>query len=341
MFAVRIRKEYVEEVRKLLFQKGLVDPTRKFIKVGSEVEIPVHSGNIQDYNFIKAYEPELARQKKPIRFVPQDPFENILQLVNIPAELKKELPKKWEKLGSVLLLKIPTRLEEFETELAQVYAKALKAKTVVKDLGIYGERREPRVKKLFGVSTETIHRENKIKFKLDVSQLMFSSGNLEERKRIAKISNKNEVVVDMFAGIGYFSIPLTVYSKPKKVIAYEINPIAYKYLCENIKLNKVENIIVPKLEDCRNAQELVADRIIMGYLKKTEKYLPKALRVLKRAGGIIHYHQTCPNELISSLAEKVNVIVAKEGKKAELLKLTKVKSYAPGVTHLVLDLKIK
>lgn len=342
MFAVKVKNELVEQVRKLLTQKRLVDNTRKFIKVGKFVEIPVRSGNIQDYNFIKGYDVVLARQKKIVRFVPKNPFENILQLVNIPDRLKKELPKKWEKLGDVLLLKMPPALENFENEVAEVYGKVLHAKTVVKYLGIHGVKREASVKKLFGESTETVHKENKIKFKLDVAKIMLSSGNLEERKRMASISNSNEIVVDMFAGIGYFSIPLAFYSKPKKILAYEINPIAYKYLCNNIELNKVQNIVEPWLEDCLKAKECLADRVIMGYLKDTSLYLPKALRILKSQGGIIHYHENCPNELLpEEFCDKVKSVVEREKKRVKILKFIKVKSYAPGVTHVALDLEIK
>ena len=72
---------------------------------------------------------------------------------------------------------------------------------------------------------------------------MWSKGNTTERKRMSTISDKGETVVDMFAGIGYFSIPMAVHSKPSKIYSIEINPISYGYLCENVYLNKVEDIV--------------------------------------------------------------------------------------------------
>ncbi|MEW6069211.1 MAG: class I SAM-dependent methyltransferase family protein [Candidatus Thermoplasmatota archaeon] len=342
MFAAKVKKEYAEKVRKLLEQKGLIDRARKLIKTNNAVEIPVISVVEEDYKFIERFNPKIITQKKIIKKISIAPLEEITRIVDIPQEFKRYLPNKWEKLGDVLIMKIPKELESYERAIASAYARVLGAKTVVKDLGIYGKERKPEVEKIFGESTETTHIENKIKFKLDVAKIMFSSGNLEERKRMANISNSNEVVVDMFAGIGYFSIPLAFYSKPKKLLAYEINPIAYKYLCDNIKLNKVQNIMAPRLEDCLNAEEYLADRVIMGYLKNTFLYLPKALRILKSQGGVIHYHENSPNELLpKALWDKIKNIIEREKRTVEVLKLVKVKSYAPGVTHAVLDLKIR
>jgi tRNA wybutosine-synthesizing protein 2 len=108
------------------------------------------------------------------------PFEKIVKASKIPEELKAFLPKKWELLGDVLLMKIPDELADLKREIAQEYAAELQAKTVCLDLGIEGELREPKVELLFGEKTETIHKENGVKFKLDVAKLMFSSGNTQE-----------------------------------------------------------------------------------------------------------------------------------------------------------------
>ena len=122
---------------------------------------------------------------------------------------------------------------------------------IVKLGRISGLKREPDVDMVIGEGTETIHRENKCSFKLDVSRIMWSKGNTTERKRMSTIAKEGETVVDMFAGIGYFSIPIAVHSKPAKIYSIEINPVSYGYLCENVHLNKVEGILEPILGDCR------------------------------------------------------------------------------------------
>ena len=95
---------------------------------------------------------------------------------------------------------------------------------IVKLGKIHGQKREPEVELLYGDSTETIHKENYCKFKLDVAKVMWSKGNTNERKRMSTLPEDDEVIIDMFAGIGYFTVPMAVHSNPKKIYAIEINP---------------------------------------------------------------------------------------------------------------------
>lgn len=84
--------------------------------------------------------------------------------------------------------------------------------------------REPSLEIIYGDETETIHKENGCLFNLDLSKVMWAKGNNNERLRIAKLVEDGEVVVDMFAGIGYFSIPIGVHSNAEKIYSIEINP---------------------------------------------------------------------------------------------------------------------
>ena len=203
---------------------------------------------------------------------------------------------------------------------------------------IQGTKREPVYNILYGNETETIHKENGCLFKLDLSKVMWSKGNNNERLRIAKLVEDNEVVLDMFAGIGYFSIPIGVHSNAKRIYSIEINPNSYFYLCENIKLNKLDNI-TPILGDCMvHAPKYKADRIIMGYVKTTHHYLNVAINSLNE-GGILHYHETVPEKLMNT--RPLERIISQAGnREVELLKLNKIKKYAPGVEHVVLDVKV-
>lgn len=167
---------------------------------------------------------------------------------------------------------------------------------------------------------------------------MWSKGNNNERLRIAKLVKDNETVIDMFAGIGYFSIPIGVHSNAKQVYAIEINPNSYHYLCENIKLNKLNNV-TPILGDCKiETPNLKADRIVMGYVKTTHHYLKVAIDSLN-PGGILHYHETVPEKLIN--VRPIERIIAQAGNRdVDLIKINKIKKYAPGVEHVVVDVRI-
>ncbi|MDH7517108.1 MAG: class I SAM-dependent methyltransferase family protein [Candidatus Thermoplasmatota archaeon] len=276
----------------------------------------------------------------------ETPFDQIKKLLQkeIPLKLIDKIPDKWEKIGDVVIIKLPKELRRYRKNIGKAYAEVLSCKTALEDVsGITGVYREPNVEIIYGKKeTETIHKENNIRYKLDPQKIMFSSGNMDERIRMATISNKNETVVDLFAGIGYFTLPMAVYSKPKRIFACEINPVAYKYLCDNIVLNNVTSIVQPLFGDNKEtAPRNVADRVVMGYIEDTHKFLQTAIDCLKNKTGFIHYHEVCPDELFPDRPLKhINKLSEENGRKAEFVKHRYIKSYAPGVGHYVLDIKI-
>ena len=243
---------------------------------------------------------------------------------------------KWKKIGDILILDNKFTVQS-DTQLKELSDKH-NVKTIMKVDHIYGTKREPVIKLLYGNDTETINKENGCLFKLDLKKVMWSKGNNNERIRIAKLVEDNETVIDMFAGIGYFSIPIGVHSNAKQIYSIEINPNSFHYLKENIKLNKISNI-TPLLGDCINiTPDYKADRIIMGYVKTAHHYLKVAIDSLNK-GGVIHYHETVPEKLMD--IRPINRIKELAGdRQVEFLKLNKVKKYSPGVFHVVCDVRI-
>ena len=65
------------------------------------------------------------------------PFQEIKDkiLEQIPPSLSLYLPKKWEKIGEVLIIKIPKELKKFSKDIAKIYADVLDCKTVLEDVG--------------------------------------------------------------------------------------------------------------------------------------------------------------------------------------------------------------
>ena len=240
---------------------------------------------------------------------------------------------KYKKIGDILIIDKNYSDADYE-ELAKKH----NVKTIMKINHIQGTKREPVYQILYGSETETIHKENGCLFKLDLAKVMWSKGNNNERLRIAKLVGDGEVVIDMFAGIGYFSIPIGVHANPREVFSIEINPNSHYFLKENIRLNKLDNI-TPVLGDCMvETPKHKADRIIMGYVKTTNHYLKVAIDSLNE-GGILHYHETVPEKLVDT--RPLERIVSQAGdREVEMLKLNKVKKYAPGVEHVVVDARI-
>ncbi len=211
-------------------------------------------------------------------------------------------------------------------------------RTVLLDRGISGQMRQPEREIIAGEKTETIHRENGCQFKLDALRIMYSQGNLAERKRMSRLG-KGEIVVDMFAGIGYFSIPMAVHSKPEKIIAIEINPVSSGYLKENIRLNRVENIVEPVEGDCSVVtQTKIADRVIMGYLD-AHQYIDRGIRALV-PGGVLHFHEAVPEAVEQRPVQRMVESAKKLGRTVEIIEARRIKKYSPGVWHVVVDARI-
>lgn len=278
-----------------------------------------------------------------MRTTPYERIKKKLSLI-LPSNVVTRLPNKWEKIGTVVTIKLPDELPQHQKIIGKTYRTVLGCKTVLNDVGgISGVYREPVVEVISGASvTETIHSENGIRFKVDPQKIMFSSGNMAERRRMATISNSYETVVDLFAGIGYFTLPIAIYSKPNKIFACEINPIAYRYLCTNVVLNHVTDIVEPLLGDNRKiAPKDCADRVILGYLQEPQLFLTVALECLRNQSGVLHYHEIVPLESIPEIPLKHIENTAKNyHRSVELLKINMIKSYAPRIHHVVLDVRI-
>lgn len=256
---------------------------------------------------------------------------------------------KWKKIGDILIVddKFGMDSQDMSDSVLEALALKHKVKSIIKVDRIDGQKREPSISLLYGNETETVHKENGCLFNLDLSKVMWAKGNNNERLRIAKLVSEGETVVDMFAGIGYFSIPIGVHSKAKNIYSIEINPNSYHFLKNNIKLNRINekadyDRMIPILGDCAvETPKYSADRVLMGYVKTTHHFLKPAMECVKD-GGIIHYHETVPDNLIETRPyERVKKAAWECGQReVEVLNIQKIKRYAPGVEHMVLDARI-
>jgi len=326
-----------QEARKQLMRLDAVDRDVRIVDDGDHVLIPLRDS--AESSEVRSLGCEVVEGAGERRIVYRSPLTEVRARLGLPRQLERLLPSKWELLGDVLVLRLPPELEVEKERIASAYAYVLRARTVCQELGaIEGTYRTPQMRVIYGQGTETVHRENRILYKLDVAKVMFSSGNKEEKQRMAKLDCRGETVVDMFAGIGYFTLPVAKHAKASRVIACEINPIAHHYLMENIALNHVHDIVVPYLGDNRSLPgQGFADRIIMGYVGTTHEFLPKALSLV-RPGGIIHYHETCPVDLFPQRT-MANIRSAAGERGIEVLRLGEVKSFAPAISHYVIDFR--
>ncbi|KYC46146.1 MAG: tRNA wyosine derivatives biosynthesis protein Taw2 [Candidatus Methanofastidiosum methylothiophilum] len=260
-------------------------------------------------------------------------------MTKISGDDIKKIMKGYEQLGDIIILVIPEEYKQLKDFIGRCFYESFKCKAVLEKGLVSGEFRIPHYQIIIGDSFVTIHKENGILYKIDLSKVMFSSGNIAERIRMAHISAPDEVVIDMFSGIGYFTLPIAKYGK-SKVWALEKNPNSYDLLLDNIALNNLEGRVTAVNTDCLDFNpNFKADRIIMGYFSDDEKFLLKALDMIKD-GGIIHYHNTVPEKVELNFKSHIEKILSKKGKHLESISYRKIKKYSPGVWHVVFDFKV-
>lgn len=267
---------------------------------------------------------------------------------DLTEEELKLLPSGFQTIGKAIIVKLNAELLNKKKLIGKKYLEMLpNIKSIYLNKGIVkGQFRTPdNIELLLGEDNSIVeHREHGVIYKFDFTKIMFSQGNLSERKFLATLVNKEETIVDMFAGIGYFSLPIAKHSQAERIYSIELNPLSYKYLVENIELNHFEDIIIPILGDCKeevlklSKSGIKADRVIMGVFPAPKDYIKEALTLAKDEGTVYHYEGVVDKEGFMTLFIEFKDIAEREGFNCSLSGKRFVKSYGPKLYHTVLDI---
>lgn len=281
------------------------------------------------------------------------------------------LPARWERLGDLVLF-APRGIFDDSSEcghalqalepgaraaLLRAIAAALPPSGAVRRIGVQG-RIEPSEHRKSGARLLwpdgpadgwTTHWENKIAFSLDVTRSMFASGNGSERMRVAKLDCAGETVVDLYAGIGYFTLPLLLHAGAAHLHACEWDADALRALRHNLGANRVAKRCTVHAGDCRESVGAfagTAHRVNLGLIPSSEGGWRVALQALRPEGGWLHVHANVVSaeaaawraHLYSSLAAHAAELGRRD--RFSIAHIEKVKNYAPGVRHVVADVHV-
>ena len=275
------------------------------------------------------------------------PFEQIAS--KIDSELHHYLPRKWKKIGDIVIVDL-SKIENEKEKIAEIYAQVLNVKTIIQKNKISGELRKPEdTELLYGKETVTEISEYGIKYKLDLAEIMWSPGNTGWRSALSgpeKVSefytfDKPKTIIDYFAGIGYFSIQMAKGYPETEIIAIDKNPRSIEYLTLNAKNNSVNIKIIN--DDCRNI-ELKADVIHLGYIGNTIDFLEHAHNCLNDNGTVIFHEAYRNNWLGFKSRSEWGTIPEKFAKLMDennftVQKFERVKFYGPSTSHIIAKLK--
>jgi len=266
-------------------------------------------------------------------------------------ELLKQVPVKWEMKGSVALFS-PDTFKDWPPEVWRITKEFLQCRGVGINFTIEDDDfRSPKVEIMYPQDMDpwVVQEDNGVRYVFDVTKVMFSRGNIKEKIRMANFKTAaDDIILDMYAGIGYWAFPLLIHAKAAHVVCCEWNPNSLEGLQMGARLNRINDRITvipgdntsPETDAQLSAWKF--DRVVLGLLPTGEPSWPNAAKHL-RTDKIcyVHVHKNIyePEEA-EYVAEIVDKWIALTGRGVEVDHIERVKWYSPHIRHAVVDLRI-
>lgn len=313
-----------ERVRRILIEMGALDRGKRIRSDDSHVYIPV----------LESINPNALKEVADVEIVHME-FEEDRRRITVEEILGRK--PSFEIIGDIAVVEDeePGRVAD------AIMAVHRGIRTVLAPVSdVEGEFRLRRYRYVAGeMKTLTIHREHGIRYMVDLENAYFSPRLSTERLRVAEQVRPGEFVVDMFAGVGPFSLLMA--KKGAKVIAIDKNPYAVKLLRENARMNRLDLEIREGDAACLT-EDLAdkADHVVMNLPHSASVFLSEAIRTA-RNGGVVHYYTFAPED---DLYRDVGIIEEKArelGCEAAVLYRGIVRSYAPRIYNVVIDFMVK
>jgi tRNA (guanine37-N1)-methyltransferase len=347
-----IPRASVEKTLTLLKQRGLLNAQLKIRSENDHIRIPLSRepfawelemirNDVPDVKLCESEFPE--RQEKTTK--PADLLSD-----KLPSHLLASLPHAVDFVGDIAVVEMPPELEPHKLAIGAAILKAHKrVRTVLsKSSPVNGVYRLRTFETIGGeVRTQTVHREYGCIYHVDLAKAYFSSRLSYEHLRVASLVNENETIVDMFAGIGPFSILMAKKHSNVRVYAVDMNPDAFELLRKNVLVNRVMGKVTPIVGDIRNVvnERLagVADRVIMNLPERAIEYVDVACKALKPEGGITHYYQfvDTPEPLETAKNQFADALRQTNRQLVRMTEARIVRGIAPFKYQVVVDVEIK
>jgi len=268
----------------------------------------------------------------------------------LPSNLLVKVPRAIDFIGDIAIVEIPPELENYKKVIGEALLKAHKqTKTVLAKSGaVEGVYRIRDFEVIAGANkTATVYQEYGCVYHVDVAKAYFSPRLSSEHNRVASQVKEGETVVDLFAGVGPFAIPIAKKHQNVRVYAVDVNPDAVALLKRNVAVNRVEKQVVPVLGDARQVvkERLFgeADRVIMNLPETAYEFVDVACEALKAEGGVIHYYDFVKaSDPLEAANVRLTEAVNPNGRKVKKLLLAKpVREVAPYTWQVVVDAEIQ
>lgn len=270
----------------------------------------------------------------------------------LPYEELRHVYDSYDIIGDIAIIRLNENSQKHGKRIAEALMSIHKnVNTVLAQTGpVHGEFRLRKLEYIAGVNkTTTVHKEFGCLFSVDLEKCYFSPRLSHERLRIANQVKSGETILNMFAGVGCFSIVIAKHSNAEKIYSIDINPTAVEFMKDNIRLNRVYGKIIPIHGDAAHVIQKsltkTAHRVLMPLPEKAYQYLDYAILALQEMGGYIHYYDfdhACRIEgAVEKTRKKVKGKLRSLNVEFEVLFGRVVRTTGPNWYQIVLDLLIK
>jgi len=263
---------------------------------------------------------------------------------NLPPDVALEVTRSLDIVGDIAIIRLTDELlprsEEIGKSILELHPRL---RAVAVDSGVKGPHRVRELALAAGAGPlVTMHRENGLKLRVDLEHAYFSPRLATEHRRVANQVREGERVLDMFAGVGPFSVLIAVDGRASDVHAIDINPVAAALIRENAQLNKVASRVKVHEGDARELVPQMGrfDRIIMNHPTEAVEFFGLALGA-GRDGTVLHLHIIGTEEEVDAEETSVRSIAAMEGYPGtRTVARREVGTFGPGITHYCLDIEL-
>lgn len=333
--ALRVPRDEGEALRRQLAQAGLLRTDLAIGRDGDHLLLPLTEEDPDldlDHPIVEA---DLeVRERGP------DSYRDLLDL---PEDLQAKLPSSFDRVGHVVIVKIPEPLEPHAEAVAEALLEATPpARTVAADRGVKGPHRVRDLEVLAGdPDTETTHVEHGVRLRVDPAKVYFSPRLATERHRVAGLVEPGEFVADLFAGVGPFAYQVARHADPERIVAADVNPAAVAYLRENRGLNDAGDVVEVREGDAADVGPSLegADRVIMNLPHGAAEYLEAALEAAEPP-ATLHYHVILDPETLEEHLDDLRGRAQAEGYRLVERRRRRVRQYSQWEDHVAVDLAV-
>ncbi len=369
---IKVEKEKGEDLKIALIKQfkkqRIINPDYQIEYDGNFILFPIKTLTEKQFSELKytikeQFSIEIINKKGTSKGKKERTSLEDLLVEKLPSDVLDIIPKSYDVIGKIAIVEFD-RFTELNQKTSIKYKNQVASAIMLLHKGlksVYEKKSE--IKGVYRLrefsilkgpdNPETIHKENKCLFKLNIKSTYFSPRLVYERNRIATSQfTENENIIDMFAGVGPFSIQIAK-NHPVNIHSFDINPAACIYLEENIRNNNVTDKVTAYNLDVKNLIDKESmlgetlrnsvDRVIMNLPEKAVNYIDVACFLLKESGGILHYYLF--NEKTSAIEHAIQELEWKLDEEnyhiVKIISSRKVKAYSPKMDLLSLDLYIK